>query len=115
MESLVHCRINVQITDMNRSVEFYCDLLGLELVNRYGNHYAEVKGPDLLIGLHPSSNEIKVGNNMSIGFGVTQFDETVKQLEAKGLEIRVDTQDWIQLAYFKDPDNNNLYLAENKL
>ena len=114
MNSLETCRVNVMVTDMDRAVGFYEGVLGLSLVNRWGDHYAEIQAPDLLIGLHPRSKEIVNGNNMSIGFGVTEFDETIAELSARDITFRVEQDGWIRLAYFTDPDGNELFLAERK-
>lgn len=114
MESLKHSRVNVMVRDMDKSIDFYVNVLDLELVNHWGNHYAEIKAKDLLIGLHPSSEKVSVGNSISIGFGVTNFDETIKALETKGVQFRMEEDGWIRLAHFTDLDGNPLYLAENK-
>lgn len=114
MKNLKTCRINVMISDMDKAIEFYCDKLGLKLLNRYENHYAEIQAPDLLIGLHPASDKIIYGNNMSIGFGVIEFESTIKDLELKGIKFNIEQDGWIRLAYFKDVDNNQLFLAERK-
>ncbi len=102
------------VSNMDNAIEFYQDKLGLELINRYGDHYAEIQAPDLLIGLHPASGKIIQGNNLSIGFGVVAFDSTIKELESKGIEFRLEQDDWIRLGYFNDVDNNQLFLAERK-
>ena len=102
------------VSEMNRAIEFYTSILGLELVAHYGEHYAEVQAPDLLIGLHPRSENIIQGSNMSIGFGVTEFDTEVEELRTKGIVINVEKDGWIRLAHFEDPDNNLLFLAERK-
>ena len=114
METLKSCRINVMVADINASVDFYCNTLGLDLLNQYGEHYAEIQAPDLLIGLHPKSEKTQLGTNMSIGFGVGEFDAAVETLKAEGIEINVEDEGWVRLAYFKDLDGNSLYLAENK-
>jgi hypothetical protein len=72
------------------------------LLNRYGDHYAEIKAPDLLIGLQPLSDKTIQGNNISIGFGVINFDSTVKDLESKGILFKLEQDGWIRLAYFID-------------
>ena len=99
------------VNNMDKAIEFYQGKLGLELLERYGDHYAEVQAPDLLIGLHPASEKTVFGTNMSIGLGVVDFDRTVDQLESKGLQLKI-TEDNIRLAYFNDPDGNSLFLAE---
>lgn len=114
MENLKKCRINVMVSNMDKAVEFYSVTLGLELINRYGDHYAEIQAPGLMIGLHPTSDKISTGNNLSIGFGIINFDETIKNLEVKGIEFVTEDEGWIRLAYFTDHDNNPLFLAENK-
>lgn len=84
------------------------------MLNHYGQHYAEFQAPDLLIGLHPKGKSNVVGNNMSIGFGVKGFDDQVKKLTSKGIDVNVELEGWIRLAHFHDLDQNALFLAENK-
>lgn len=114
MKNLKTCRINVMVSKMEDAIDFYQNKLGLELINRYGNHYAEIQAPDLLIGLHPTTEKIVKGNNLSIGFGVVEFDATIKELESKGIDFKLEQDGWIRLAYFTDLDNNQLFLAERK-
>ncbi len=112
MKNLISCRVNVMISNMDQSISFYQDTLGLKVLNRYGDHYAEIQTPDMLIALHPNTGKVKVGNNMSIGFGVPDFDEVVKELQMKGIALEVEKDGWIRLAHFTDPDQNQLFLAE---
>lgn len=111
---LESCRINVMVADMDAAVDFYCNTIGFKLTNRYGNHYAELDGPDLSIGLHPKNDGIVQGKNLSIGLGVKDFDDNVKMLQKKGIHPRVQSDGWIRLAHFTDPDGNELFLAERK-
>jgi catechol 2,3-dioxygenase-like lactoylglutathione lyase family enzyme len=99
---------------MDKAIEFYEDKLGLELLNRYGDHYAEIQTPDLLIGLHLMKEKVIHGNNLSIGFGVVEFDSTLIVLKAKGIEFKIELDGWIRLAHFTDYDDNQLFLAERK-
>ncbi|GAA4281078.1 hypothetical protein GCM10022260_14990 [Gaetbulibacter aestuarii] len=99
---------------MDKAIDFYQGKLGLELINRYGDHYAEIQAPDLLIGLHPASEKVVKGNNLSIGFGVVKFDSTIRELEANGISFQIEQDGWIRIAYFTDLDNNHLFLAERK-
>jgi len=114
MPKINSSRINVMVADMDKSVDFYTNILGLKLLNQYGQHYAEIQAPDLLIGLHPRSKETVMGNNMSIGFGVQEFDLHVEELKSHGIKVDVEVDGWIRLAYFNDLDDNALFLAENK-
>ena len=115
MKSLNQCRVNVMVTDMDRAADFYSNTLELDCLNRYGNHYAEISANGFLIGLHPSSGKVITGNSVSIGFGVTEFDDAVHSLKDKNVDIKIETEGYIRLAHFTDPDQNPLYLAENKV
>lgn len=102
------------VSNMNNAINFYSSTLGLELINRYGDDYAEIQAPGMMIGLHPTSEKVTTGNNLSIGFGVINFDKTIETLRAKGIEFTIEDEGWIRLAYFTDLDNNQLFLAENE-
>ncbi|MCB0707755.1 MAG: VOC family protein [Saprospiraceae bacterium] len=112
MKNLKTCRVNMMVSNMDEAIDFYQNKLGLELTSRYGDHYAEIQAPDLLIGLHPTSEKIVKGNNLSIGFGVVEFDATIKELESNGIGFKMEQDGWIRLAYFTDLDDNQLFLAE---
>ena len=48
----------VIVSDMNRAIRFYTELLGLKLEQRFGNEWASIKAPSgLVIGLHPMSSK----------------------------------------------------------
>lgn len=108
-----NCNITVMVLDMDRAIDFYTNTLGLTLKQRYDNHYAEIDAPGLSIGLHPT-DQANFGNNISIGLGVTEFDASVEELKGKGVDVQVNQDGWIRLGSFKDPDGNDLYLAELK-
>ncbi len=84
------------------------------MLNRYGDHYAELQAPDMLIALHPATAKVTTGNNISIGFGVVEFDNTIQELEAMGITFTIEKDGWIRLAHFMDSDGNQLFLAERK-
>lgn len=102
------------ISNMDAAIDFYINKLELELLNRYGDHYAEVQAPGLMIGLHPNSEKTIMGNNITIGLGVINFDETIQLLEEKGIAFAIGTDSYIRLANFTDPDGNALFLAERE-
>mgnify|MGYP000594066111 CR=1 FL=1 len=114
MENLQKCRINAMVANMDKSIAFYTETLELDLIQQYGNYYAEIQAPGLLIGLHPASEKTTIGTNLSIGFSVVNFDNTIEKLSAKGIEFKLEQEGYIRLAYFTDLDKNQLFLAENK-
>jgi catechol 2,3-dioxygenase-like lactoylglutathione lyase family enzyme len=49
------------VQDMDRSIRFYTEVLGLKLTNRSGNDWATVSaGEALQIGIHPASPKYPV-------------------------------------------------------
>jgi catechol 2,3-dioxygenase-like lactoylglutathione lyase family enzyme len=107
--------VTVMVTDMKRSIRFYVEVLGLELKANYGDQYAQVASPGVMIGLHPVTKEDsqpKPGS-ISVGFGVDSLDAAMADLKAKGVTFsRVVEDRPTKLAFFTDPDGNPLYLSE---
>ncbi len=111
----------IYVSDMGRAVAFYVNVLGLKLVNRFGDYWAEVQAGDTLrLGLHPKSERgPRPGTSGSISIGLTldePIDEVVTRLRAKGVEFRGpvvrDERDGLALAFLGDPDGNDLYLCQ---
>lgn len=109
------------VSDMNRAVSFYTETLGFTLGHRAGDKWASIDAGDgLTLGLHPMSEHApKPGTrgSISVGFNVTHpIDEVVAALTAKGVRFRgpvqKDAEGGIRLAFFADPDGNDLYLCE---
>jgi catechol 2,3-dioxygenase-like lactoylglutathione lyase family enzyme len=108
----------VFVSDMDRAVAFYTDVLGLALAFRAGDHWASIDaGAGTQIGLHPRDAQTTATGNadaISIGLNVTEPLETVMAaLSARGVEFGdVSTDGMLKIAHFTDPDGNPLYLCE---
>ncbi len=109
------------VSQMDRAVSFYTETLGLDLVHRSGDHWASVDaGAGLMLGLHPMSEhgpKPGVRGSISVGLNVTDpIDEVVATLKGRGVKFRgaiqEDAEGGIRLAFFGDPDGNDLYLCE---
>lgn len=108
--------VTVMVADMKKAIRFYVDVLGLELKANYGDHYAQVASPGVMIGLHPVTKEGShpgESESVSIGFGVENLAAAIEELKAKGVALSRVTEDGpTKLAFFTDPDGNRLYLSE---
>jgi catechol 2,3-dioxygenase-like lactoylglutathione lyase family enzyme len=110
----------VMVSDMNRAVEFYTSTLGLTLEYRAGDHWAQVRAGKFVIGLHPAGNHPGLAGSrgaISIGLTVTEsIDLVVQRLRDKGVVFDgpVKNDGAVRLAFFGDPDGNELYLCEVK-
>jgi len=108
---------------MDRAVRFYTEALGLKLVYRAANEWASIDaGKGFMIGLHPARAgwvPARSGAGTQVGLNISSpIHEVVESLKAKGVEfqgeIKEDAEGGIKLAFFTDPDGNELYLCESK-
>jgi catechol 2,3-dioxygenase-like lactoylglutathione lyase family enzyme len=108
--------VTLLVSDMDRAIAFYRDVLGLPMGERFGDHFAWVEAPGVRIGLHPGGKKpfTEHGRHMQIGLKVDDMDEAAATLEKKGVKLtRVDDKG-SRVANFTDPDGNPLYLIELK-
>ena len=94
VKKLLHTRMRV--SDMDQTIKFYTDVLGLEVLERKtsprGSHLAFLKVPNSeeLIELcsFPPSGPVKVQEDLvHLAFEVDNLDETVRTLNAKQVKI----------------------------
>ena len=111
----------VFVRSMDEAVRFYTETLGLALLYRAGDHWAQVDaGGGFAIGLHPAGEDSKtrgVSGGVQIGLNVTRpIQEVVDALKSRGVAFESGVQDdgAVKLAFFKDPDGNVLYLCETR-
>jgi catechol 2,3-dioxygenase-like lactoylglutathione lyase family enzyme len=110
--------VTVYVSNMDASVRFYTEQLGLKLAYRFGDNWASIHAAKgLTIGLHPASPEFTAGRpgSMTIGLELEgDIDEAIRKLEKKGVRFDgpVNRGKAGNFVGFKDPDGNQLYLAE---
>lgn len=106
------------VSDMNQSVKFYVETLGLRLKTRHGDHFAQIQAPGAIIALHPSSKTSPdtKGGSMSIGFSVDNLEMTIQELKAKGVRFvsGIVDDEQVRIASFTDPDGNQLYFSQSR-
>ena len=112
--------VTVYVADMDRAVAFYRDALGLTLAFRAGNEWASIDaGGCLQLGLHPAGPRTPAAGHagaITVGLAVDEpIERVVSVLQDRGVAFRgpvVDDGGRLKLAFFTDPDGNELYLAE---
>lgn len=107
------------VSNMDSSIRFYTEVLGLKLTNRFGNDWATVSaGEGLTIGIHPASPKYPhPGTKGSIILGLdidVPIERAVSRLAehdvaVKGSIVRSEPGNFVHL---EDPDGNDIYLWE---
>ncbi|MGH9735149.1 MAG: VOC family protein [Candidatus Acidiferrales bacterium] len=109
--------VTIFVSDMDASVRFYTEILGLKLAQRWGNEFSIVHGANgLAIGLHPASDKSPAGK-ITIGIqSQGPIQDAISKLKEKGVNFRTSMVDdgEVRAADFVDPDGAELYLVEVK-
>jgi lactoylglutathione lyase len=119
---LLHTRMRV--TDLDQTIRFYTDTLGLEVIERKtsprGSQLAFLKVPnsDELIELtcFPPSGPVKVQDDLvHLAFQVEHLDDTIASLNAKGITITdgpTQTSSGSRFIFIDAPDGYEIELIE---
>src|SRR5262245_43443604 len=105
--SIKDSSLTIMVGNMDRSISFYKSI-GFTLKNRWGDHYAEIAAPGMVIGLHPGGGERVGSGNTSIGFTTDKFEETSEALKALGIKVHERNEEGGQFLHFEDPDGTQL-------
>jgi len=107
--------ITLNVKDLDKSISFY-ESIGLTAKYRWGNYYAQLTAPGVVIGLHPTSDTYLTGNsgNASIGFTADDFNEAKSLLEKLSIKSSDREEEGGQFVHFNDPDGTALYFMKPK-
>jgi catechol 2,3-dioxygenase-like lactoylglutathione lyase family enzyme len=105
----------IPTTDIDRAVDFYGNVLGLEESARYGQMPGvEFETGSLTLAVIQSEafGQTFERNANGIALRVDDVPAAREELEAKGVEFVADTIDSgvCHMAFFRDPDGNELLL-----
>lgn len=124
VKKLLHTRMRV--SDMDRTIRFYQDVLGLEVMERKvsprGSHLAFLKVPNSeeLIELcsFPASGPVRVQEDLvHLAFEVESLDETIRSLQSKGVAITdgpTGTSSGSRFIFIDAPDGYEVELIERR-
>jgi lactoylglutathione lyase len=105
------------VSNMEKSVKFYRDTLGLPIKTK-SKDWTEFFNNDTVMALHPAKKKsnIKTGSGMLVGFEVGDLEATVKKLKEKKVKFfkKPKEEPFGKHAIVKDPDGHLISIAEIK-
>jgi catechol 2,3-dioxygenase-like lactoylglutathione lyase family enzyme len=114
MFNITQTNITIMVNDMATSIAFYTEALGFTILQQYGNYYAQVSAPGIIIGLHPSGKKINPSESISIGFTTDDFDAVKNQLDKFAVKHAERKEEGGDFIHFSDPDGTALYFINPK-
>jgi catechol 2,3-dioxygenase-like lactoylglutathione lyase family enzyme len=112
MFTITQTNVTIMVKDLSKAIRFYEDVLGFRLMKRYGEFYAQISAPGIVIGLHPSDGKPNSSENISIGFTDDDFSQVKTRLEELKIQHQERSEEGGNFIHFKDPDGTPLYFIK---
>ena len=106
------------VSNMEKSIRFYSDILELPVKSR-AKDWTEFFKNDTVLALHPAPKKkktLKTGSGILVGFEVTDLDSTVKKLKEKRVKFfkKPKEEPFGKHAIVQDPDGHLISIAQIK-
>jgi lactoylglutathione lyase len=105
------------VSNMDKSVKFYKEVLGLPVKTK-SKDWTEFFGNGTVLALHPAKKKsaIKAGAGMLVGFEVSDLDSSVKRLKELKVKFykKPKQEPFGKHAIVQDPDGHLISIAEIK-
>ncbi len=116
------CWSTLNVRDLDESIAFYTEIIGLEVVRRFEAGDKEIaflgKGETQVELIKEKSiDNINVGTDISWGFETENLDETIELLKVKGVKVLTDIiqpNPFIRFIMCNDPNGMKIQIAEIK-
>jgi catechol 2,3-dioxygenase-like lactoylglutathione lyase family enzyme len=103
------------VSDMERAVSFYRDILGLRLTRQDSATWAEFDAGGRRFALHSAGDGQPVGGGGATAvFAVGDLNQAKAELSARGVTFthEGDVEGYARFASFLDPDGNSVQIIE---
>ncbi|MDF2986432.1 MAG: Glyoxalase/bleomycin resistance protein/dioxygenase [Eubacterium sp.] len=111
----------IKVTNMEASLKFYQEILGLPLNRRFGTGtdmeiaFLGEGGTEVELICNKGTEKVDFGTDISMGFQVESLDETMSLVKGKGYAITGPFQPnpHVKFFYTVDPDGMKIQFVEN--
>ena len=106
------------VADLNRSIEFYRDVLGMHLKQESEDWVEFSKGSSTVLALHPvrksSRKKTQKRAGILVGFNVSDLDDVCRDLQNKKVKFykKATEEAFGKHAIIEDPDGHLISLVE---
>jgi len=101
----------VYVSDVEESIAFYRDTLGLPMVSHDYVVRFDLDGVLIELVPTPPGSVVPGSGNARLCFAVSDLEETLEQLHARGIATSdIKKKKGGRIAFFRDPDGNELSL-----
>ncbi len=104
------------VADMDRALRFYVDAVGLRLIHRHGDEWAELDAGRIRLALHGGGADARpLPEGGTVVFEVDDLDAARFALELREIAFEPgagEVEGRGRFASFRDPDGNRLQLIE---
>lgn len=103
------------VSNMDSSIKFYRDTLGL-VVKNISDEWTEFFTSGTVLALHPAKTKVKHNPNMLVGFMVSDLDSIANTLTSKNIKFFKEPKEesFGKHAIIEDPDGHLISIAEIK-
>jgi catechol 2,3-dioxygenase-like lactoylglutathione lyase family enzyme len=99
------------VSDIERSIAFYRDILGFRLASRDYVARFDLDGVLFELVPNPPGNALRGSGNARLSLGVTDIQQATRDLQGKGVTTtQIKEEPGGMLSFFQDPDGNELCL-----
>ncbi len=105
------------VSDMNKSVQFYKEILNIPLKKK-SDEWTEFFNKETVLALHPAKNKekIKSGQHILVGFSASDFEQTIRNLQDKKVIFFKNPREegFGKHAIIEDPDGHLISIVKLK-
>jgi len=116
-----YCWTTLMVKDLDKSIEFYRDLIGLPVNRRFSTGPS---GEIAFLGEGETQIELieqqgvssSVGNAVTLGFAVESLDKTFQQVKEIGIRVEsgpIQPNEHIKFFYVLDPDGIRIQFSQS--